>query len=156
MFAVSGARRAAVIAVLSFGLAGTAVAQSTATQDEVYASMKAVRTALEGEKATPGCDTAQHQSTLTAIKEMDRQAALYELYSKTGIFDRQPGDYAKYVEEFLGVHLLMAADAYLAASCLDDANALYREVVTKITSPQREALRQRALLGVDDVRAARK
>jgi hypothetical protein len=148
--------RGGVIVALSLTLTGAAVAQSTATQQEVYASMESVRTALAGEKETPGCATAQHQTTLTAIKEMDRQAALYELYSKTGIFDRRPGDYQKYIEEFLGVHLLMAADAYLAANCLDDANALYREVVTKITSPQREALRQRALLGVDDVRAARK
>jgi hypothetical protein len=156
MIVVRGAQRAAVIAMLSFGLVGIASAQSAATQNEVYASMESVKKGLAEEKIAPGCSTPQHSATLAAIKEMDRRAGLFDLQSKIGVHGQQPGDYSKYVEEFYGEQLLTAADAYLAAGCLDDANALYRQVVTKITSPQREALRQRALLGVDDVRAARK
>jgi hypothetical protein len=48
------------------------------------------------------------------------------------------------------------ADAYLLGKCLDEADAIYRLVIRKYPGTAYEGLRERALLGVDDVRAARR
>lgn len=47
------------------------------------------------------------------------------------------------------------ADALLEASCLDAADKIYRGTVSTFTGSRFEAARQRALIGIDDVRAKR-
>ena len=48
---------------------------------------------------------------------------------------------------------LEQADGFLAAGCSLQANTLYRFVLSNFSSPAFEGLRQRAQVGVDDVRA---
>lgn len=47
------------------------------------------------------------------------------------------------------------ADAFLARSCLDEADSLYRDVITTFLGGNYAAARQRAEIGIEDVRAAR-
>jgi hypothetical protein len=51
--------------------------------------------------------------------------------------------------------ILALADAYLAKGCLDDADRVYRSIIKRFTGGVYEAVRQRAMIGVDDVRANR-
>jgi hypothetical protein len=50
---------------------------------------------------------------------------------------------------------LNVAGKYLALSCLDDADTAYRDVVKTFVGANFAAARQEALIGIDDVRAAR-
>lgn len=47
------------------------------------------------------------------------------------------------------------ADALLRARCLDEADKIYRDTISTFTGSSYDALRQRAQIGVDDVRAMR-
>jgi hypothetical protein len=47
------------------------------------------------------------------------------------------------------------ADALLKASCLDEADKIYRETITTFTGSAYDALRQRAEIGINDVRSKR-
>lgn len=50
---------------------------------------------------------------------------------------------------------LNLADAYLNAGCLDEADNLYRHIIMTFTGTAYAGVRQRAQIGVDDVRAGR-
>lgn len=63
--------------------------------------------------------------------------------------------YLRRYEELSTVQLaiqLEIADAYLAGGCLADADKLYRDVLIDFTSARHAAARQRAQIGIDDVR----
>ena len=47
------------------------------------------------------------------------------------------------------------ADALMAASSLDEADKIYRSTISTFVGSTYEAMRQRALIGIDDVRAKR-
>ena len=51
---------------------------------------------------------------------------------------------------------LEMADGYLAAGCLPQADRLYRFVLANFSSPNFNGLRQRAQIGIDDVRSQRR
>jgi hypothetical protein len=46
-----------------------------------------------------------------------------------------------------------AADAYLAAGCLDPADQIYRDILATYTGSSFASVRERAKVGIDDVRA---
>lgn len=51
---------------------------------------------------------------------------------------------------------LEIADAYLQHNCIDDADKLYRDIVSDFPGSRYEAARQRAQIGIDDVRERRR
>jgi hypothetical protein len=53
---------------------------------------------------------------------------------------------------FIGSYLDLA-DAYLAGNCFKEANGIYRDVIRKYIGASYASFRERASIGVDDVRA---
>lgn len=98
----------------------------------------------------------------TAISHLDAQAD--RLAEATDMaFSRRSGAGTRYMGEkvmqaispmIVEVRFTLA-DALLEASCLDAADKIYRGTISTFTGSRFEAARQRALIGIDDVRAKR-
>lgn len=125
-----------------------AFSQSGVTSDLASQPAKAahVRELVAAWQADPkrACDST---SISTAFYEA---TAMQIIAIRSGLSREVPGMLELPLESSLEV-----ADALLAEGCLDEADRIYRSALQVSENPALGRIRQRALLGVDDVRATR-
>lgn len=116
--------------------------------EQAAAEMNAALTAFKAEKGK-NCDSANLANAKLASDKWESYSIQY--------FNYVHGDRSavEEVSKSLSGRLTLA-DAALKANCLDMADEIYREVISTYTGSRFAAFRERAKLGVDDVRAKRK
>ncbi len=135
--------------------------------NEVSQSMAAINEFVDGQRAQPNCSSPgwQHVESQAALIEnhadyrrvltlpspptLDRKAAMMATKRSENI--TLQGRFA----DTAARARLAIADAALAQKCLDLADKHYRYVTATFTGSAWTAYRERARIGVDDVRAAR-
>jgi len=104
--------------------------------------------ALERYRASEGCDSPDGREVLAKIAELEESVSLFH----------QVQSFPQYEREARARHTELAfafADEALRRDCLDDADRVYRGIVAFYTGNAYAGLRDRAMLGIDDVRARR-
>lgn len=104
--------------------------------------------ALERYRASDGCDGPDAQEVRAKIAELEESLSLFHRVQSFPQYEREARDR----------HTALSfafADAALQRGCLDDADAVYRSLVAFYTGGAYAGIRDRAKLGIDDVRAAR-
>lgn len=103
---------------------------------------------IDSFRASNACDGPEEREVRLALIEFELMIGRYPLYPA-------PGAYFRFmVEDFISQNLAFA-DAALEMRCLDLADETYRGVIATYTGTLWSSARQRAQIGVDDVRAAR-
>ena len=103
--------------------------------------------ALERYRASEGCDSADAQEVLANIAELEETVSRFHTVKSFPEYERQARD--------MHTNLSFAfADEALRRGCLDDADRVYRGLVAFYTGGAYAGIRDRAKLGIDDVRAA--
>ena len=141
---------AAMTATLLLGCAqpkrGPTADQAAATRARPY---------VEG-KAALSRFTAASDCTNTDASSVKANIAKLEDYVST--FNRIGGSTYKYEREARERHTSLAfgfADAALTKRCLDDADQVYRGLISLYIGAAYAGIRDRAKLGIDDVRVAK-
>jgi hypothetical protein len=104
--------------------------------------------ALERYRASEGCDNPHRQVVLEKIAELEKSLSLFH----------QVRSFPEYEREARDRHTQLSfafADEALRRGCLDDADQVYRNLVAFYTGNVYAGIRDRAKLGIDDVRARR-
>lgn len=121
------------------------------TEEEAAANR--ARPFVEGEaalaryNADPGCQNADSAQVETNIAELQDLVGSFNL---TGIRDLENTARQRHTALAFGY-----ADSALGKGCLDEAEATYRELVTFYVGSAYDGIRDRATIGIDDVRTAR-
>jgi hypothetical protein len=104
--------------------------------------------ALERYRASEGCDGQDSREVLAMIAELEETVSRFHTVKSFPEYERQARD--------MHTNLSFAfADEALRRGCLDDADSVYRSLVAFYTGGAYAGIRDRAKLGIDDVRAAR-
>jgi hypothetical protein len=103
--------------------------------------------ALERYRASQGCDGPDAKEVLAKIAELEEDVSLFH-----------DVEFPEYERESRDRHTTLSfgfADEALRRRCLDDADRVYRRLVAFYTGSAYAGIRDRAKLGIDDIRAAR-
>lgn len=104
--------------------------------------------ALEQYRASEGCDNPHAKEVRAKIAELEESLSLFHRVQSFPQYEREARDR----------HTTLSfafADEALRRGCLDDADGVYRNLVAFYTGGAYAGIRDRAKLGIDDVRSAR-
>ena len=104
--------------------------------------------ALDQYRASDGCDGQHPREVLAKIAELEESLVMFHQVRLFPQYEREVRDW----------HTTLSfafADEALRRGCLDDADRVYRNLVAFYTGGAYAGIRDRAKLGIDDVRAAR-
>jgi hypothetical protein len=126
------------------------------TQSELNA-INATATSLKSRAIQCG-DPAVGKATVSLEAQATRLATVVDLaYSRnSGAGERYIGQKTlAAIRPLITEARFILADALFEADCLDGADRIYRDTLSTFTGASYEAIRQRAQIGIDDIRAKR-
>lgn len=104
------------------------------------------------------CSSAEITATMKELADLEDDMATINgiaLSSRSGAGERYIArNVMKEIFPLLSEAHLGLADSLLKARCLMQADALYRDVLTRYTGSNYDSLRERAKIGIDDIRFA--
>ena len=155
----------ATVAVISLTACATGPYQPTPSEEAIQSSRFQYSSTVRGIKAfaatTPvDCDSGLMLAANSQISKIEtRASSFYSVLSGGGRYSNvQKLDASRTLDVLNPLAIkarFLMADAYLASGCLDQADNTYRSIQTRYSGSSFASVRERALLGVTDVKDRR-
>ena len=154
-----------MLAVVAVAGCATGPRQPSKTEMAVHASRSSYSAALSGIERfvttdPVDCNSSSMMAASNSLSNIEAKASsFYSVLSGGGRYSYVQKQNASEALDVLNPMAIkgrfLMADSYLALGCLDQADATYRDIQIRYSGSSFASVRERALLGVADVRSQR-